>query len=419
MGWRVRPRFAVPGIVSMLFRLILVGVSILAWAVAAWIAGYESTDPSILGRYSPPYFAVVVASIAAASLLTTAHFGPLYKRLYRSRGQLALVILSALASLGLAETAVRLLDPIGISYYEESRRYHLDKVSDEELVFRHAPHTDTVYQGARVQTNEFGFRDRPVGPRAQDEYRILVLGDSVTFGWGVDVEHVFPRLLEVALAKVLERPVRTINTAVGGYNTEQELGMAKRYVDVLKPDLMLLLYVPNDIESVQRPFNPWDRVKLAGKSPPEVVRLLAWNSWTYRLARHAWDYSSVTPDESPNVSAAGWKSSMDSMARLGTFARERGLPLFVFFSHARVTPTTDRLHEGLTVLAGRHEFVLVDTVDWFAGLDRSRYMNSIVDVHPNPLGHRIIADGIAAVLLKPPAVQQLTPEDRAARDPGR
>ena len=67
----------------------------------------------------------------------------------------------SLLSLAGAEAFVRLTDPLGISYYQESRRYMLDKVADEDLYNRHVPNLREVYQGVRVETNEIGLRDRP------------------------------------------------------------------------------------------------------------------------------------------------------------------------------------------------------------------------------------------------------------------
>jgi lysophospholipase L1-like esterase len=48
--------------------------------------------------------------------------------------------------------------------------------------------------------NAQGFRDRErVRPKPSGMYRILVLGDSVTFGFGVQPEESFTRLLEAEL----------------------------------------------------------------------------------------------------------------------------------------------------------------------------------------------------------------------------
>src|SRR5262249_44609828 len=91
---------------------------------------------------------------------------------------------------------------------------------------RLAPGYRGWFAGVPVAINQLGFRDtreyalaKP--PRA---FRILVLGDSVTFGHGSVYEHTYPYLLEQRL-KAWQPDVawQVWNLAVPGYNTSQEL----------------------------------------------------------------------------------------------------------------------------------------------------------------------------------------------------
>jgi hypothetical protein len=91
---------------------------------------------------------------------------------------------SLLLSLGAVELGIRMMDPLGISYYELSGEYQRDKLADEHLVFRHKPSWGKRYGDVLVTYNERGLRDRPILPKGENEYRVLALGDSVTFGWG-------------------------------------------------------------------------------------------------------------------------------------------------------------------------------------------------------------------------------------------
>jgi lysophospholipase L1-like esterase len=401
----------------MVFRAALAALTLLAWATAGWFARHESSAPAVLGRYSAGYLALLLGLLAIAVLLTAAHFAPVYPRLYRQRAGIAAAAVSALGSLLVAELVVRLADPAGISYYEESRRYHLDKVADHELVFRHPPGMDAVYQGVRVRTNDLGFRDRPVGPRVPGELRILVLGDSLTFGWGVAEEDTYPRQLEALLAGMLGRPVRTINTGVGGYNSVQELGVARRHVGRLRPDLLLLLYVANDVDPVQGDFDPAAQLSLAGRSPPEVIQRLVWNSWAWRLARHAWTYRGAGPERALVPGTPGWRASVAAIAGLGDLAQAAGVPLVVVFNRYATGPGTDRLYGELGAAAERHGFRLVDSAPWFAGRPLSGLLNSVVDSHPNALGQRLLAEGMAGVLVTLPLSGRTGPASPPARDP--
>ncbi len=84
--------------------------------------------------------------------------------------------MSLLLSLGAVELGIRMVDPLGISYYELSGENTRDKLADEHLVFRHKPSWEKRYGDVLVIYNERGLRDRPILPKAEGEYRILALG---------------------------------------------------------------------------------------------------------------------------------------------------------------------------------------------------------------------------------------------------
>ena len=79
-----------------------------------------------------------------------------------------------------------------------------------------------AYQGVTISTNALGFRDRELERKQDGELRILLLGDSITFGYGVSAEETYGRKLEAILASRLGRRVRTVNAGIGGFNTVQD-----------------------------------------------------------------------------------------------------------------------------------------------------------------------------------------------------
>jgi len=252
----------------MWFRIFVASWSVAFLALLGWLATHQSSEPRILGRYSSGYSTLLlgIAALATVSLLAQRPF--LYRRLHALRREIILTLSSILISLITVEVAIRMLDPLGVSYFQEASRYHLDKLPDPFLVYKHAPGLQQTYQGVRVSINELGLRDHNLVKKQDGELRILLLGDSVTFGWGVPIEATFGRKLESALALQRGRTVRTVNTGVGSYNTVQEYTVLRTYADIIEPDVVVLLYVNNDIEPNDPPFDPWSQVSLQGKSPP-------------------------------------------------------------------------------------------------------------------------------------------------------
>ena len=399
----------------MWFRIFVASWSVAFLALLGWLATQQSSEPRILGRYSPGYFTLLlgIAALATVSLLAQRPF--LYRRLHTVRRQIILTLSSILISLIIVEVAIRVLDPLGVSYFQEASRYHLDKVPDPILVYKHAPGLQRTYQGVRVFINELGLRDRNLEKKQDGELRILLLGDSVTFGWGVPIEATFGRKLESTLASTLGRPVRTVNTGVGGYNTVQEYAVLRTYADVIEPDVVVLLYVKNDIEPNDPPFDPWSQVSLQGKLPPEAITILLWKSWLYRLGRFAFQYTHSNGPASLDKNARGVKESMDALSAIAAFCREHGINFVTFFYRSKREPLgglSFALFSEIQTIGQTYGFSVADVGSWWADVDMRSVTNSTIDSHPNERGHEILAAGMADFLMthglvnKTPAASQ-------------
>lgn len=104
--------------------------------------------------------------------------------------------------------------------------------------------------GKPVQTNVDGFRDRDFAiPKPADIYRVLVLGDSFTWGWGLDVDETIPKLIEKDLTvQSAASHVEVINASDPGANTVEQLMLLKDKGLKYEPDMILVIYNLNDIE---------------------------------------------------------------------------------------------------------------------------------------------------------------------------
>jgi hypothetical protein len=110
-----------------------------------------------------------------------------------------------------------------------------------------------------VHINSLELRD----PREYDlakkpnTVRILVLGDSVTFGHGSVYEHTYPYLIEQRL-KAWRPDVdwQVWNAAVPGYNTSQELAHLLDVGDRFRPDLVVVGFFDNDLAANQPIASP-------------------------------------------------------------------------------------------------------------------------------------------------------------------
>jgi lysophospholipase L1-like esterase len=121
--------------------------------------------------------------------------------------------------------------------------------------------------------------DVPV-ERGPNDFRVLCLGDSVTFGWGVRYEEAYPTLLAELLREARpKREIHVMNAACSGYTAHQGHEMLRRRGLKYRPDLVMIWFGWNDKAD-------WD-----GMTDAEHARLFArehrlTSIGTYRLLSH-------------------------------------------------------------------------------------------------------------------------------------
>lgn len=104
----------------------------------------------------------------------------------------------------------------------------------------------------RVEINSLGLRGPEVPlEKEPGEVRVLVLGDSLTYGQGVGERDTVPARLEQRLRELEpNRPWRVINAGHRGYSMRQSLGLLAELGERIAPDVVLFLWYWNDLDPV-------------------------------------------------------------------------------------------------------------------------------------------------------------------------
>lgn len=133
---------------------------------------------------------------------------------------------------------------------------------DPELFWRLQPDLrDVIWDFTLVSTNAQGLRHpRDLDPKPAGGFRIVCVGDSVTFGYRVPVIWAerpqaydrdalpYPALLEAHLRRLNpDRDVEAIALAAPGYSSYQGRLWLAREIDRLRPDLVTTLFGWNDV----------------------------------------------------------------------------------------------------------------------------------------------------------------------------
>ncbi len=96
-----------------------------------------------------------------------------------------------------------------------------------------------------VRTNSFGFRDREFARKKTAKTRILAIGDSFTFGYGVEIEQAWPKVLE-ARAKTEGYDLEIANLGRPAGSPRSYAAVAEQAIPLLKPDLVIVAVLQGD-----------------------------------------------------------------------------------------------------------------------------------------------------------------------------
>ncbi len=171
--------------------------------------------------------------------------------------KLLLIPLGIVIALVFAEVVIQLIgDPRDAAHEEflrsmlpHYRLAHLGLLAedpDPRIRFTLRPGFDARIGDDRYRVNQLGLRGGPVPlQKPAGTRRILIVGDSYAFGFGVDEPDTLAARLQDDLRKD-HGDVTVLNMGVPGYQTGQELGRLERDGFRLQPDLVILVYYAND-----------------------------------------------------------------------------------------------------------------------------------------------------------------------------
>jgi lysophospholipase L1-like esterase len=210
-------------------------------------------------------------------------------------GLLLVEALSRLALIGLGpEERERVLFTSPVVWAHEKNPLH---TPDPELFWKPTP----GYSAGEVRINRRGTRGPDfLVPKPTGLFRIVLLGDSVTFGFNVPEELSYARRLESSLRESWSRSsgspreVEVINAGVIGYTSWQGRKLLERSVGSWDSDLVIVLFGYNDHHSSRAS----DRERSLDRGRAMVLGRLARETSTARLferLRRLW-WGSGLPD---------------------------------------------------------------------------------------------------------------------------
>jgi lysophospholipase L1-like esterase len=309
----------------------------------------------------------------------------------RARDLALLVLVSIVTFLVLGELTIRVYLTRRTFYDVEMSRYARTLKIDAEnplIGHLHRPSREVKLMNSTVRINSDGFRDDEHPLAKGRRWRIIFLGDSLTFGWGVEKEQSFEHLLERELDA--RRPTEIINFGTGNYNTVQEVNLFLDKGLRYRPDQTVLFYFINDAEPVpQRSRLPWlGNLRIVTFYWSRVKALLA------RLGASSGfeEYYAALYRGEPE----GWRRSRAALLELQEVCREHDIALQVVLLpelHELVDYTFAREHAQIADFLRASGIPVLDLAPSFANeTNPTSLWVAADDAHPNARAHRLIAN---------------------------
>jgi lysophospholipase L1-like esterase len=310
-------------------------------------------------------------------------------------------ILLVVVSVGLmllsAEAVLRLKNNSMTNYDIEMWRYAKELKApspDPALDFDHVPSRSAILENVEIRLNDKGLRNGPIRPLEPGGRRILLLGGSITLGWGVPQDQTIAAVLEQRLRAAGE-DVQVLNGGVGNYNTERYVSRFFRELTELHPTDIVVQYFLRDAEALPPGGGNW----FLRHSELAVTLWIAFHRLFDREGEQSLvDHYRAVYD--PN--APGFRVMEQKLARLADYAHQHEIRIYLAMTpdvHDLIDYKFGFVHDIMKKIAEQDGYQYVDLLPALQGRSPQELWAMPGDPHPNALGHRVMAGALYQVIL--------------------
>jgi lysophospholipase L1-like esterase len=348
-------------------------------------------------------------------------------------------LVSILLTLLVAELLVRMVIPQNTSFYDYGQfAQRSTLVGQETELLPNA--SNPGYTGVSVETNSVALRDREIVlPKPAGTYRVLTIGDSVTFGYGVELDEIYLKVLESELnAESGGTRFEVINGGLIAGSLSYHYHFLRRSAEELDPDMIVIGLVLNDIKPyaeftldlVQPVFEEEEpglarRINTAMRENSHLYQMVYANLKGILFGLGVLDvnnmlgYNFVALGDATEELEFTWERTFWVLENIFSLAREKGFavalvvfPLEIQLNEAALNEYREKLglrlgdnalngdpQRRLREFAAAQDVPYVDLLPAFRKqqADKLYLRNKAIShdpVHPSPFGHRVAGQAI-------------------------
>tara|TARA_B100000780_G_scaffold128775_1_gene90301 strand:- start:9041 stop:10009 length:969 start_codon:yes stop_codon:yes gene_type:complete len=309
---------------------------------------------------------------------------------------LTIILFSLIFSLILCELALRVTYQFITNYDIEMWKYAKKlkiKSQNNNINHTHINNKSAKLQKVEIKINNLGQRDQYIDNQILKTYNrtFIVLGSSITFGWGVQSKNTFSEILNNYSTRDKKKWL-FVNGGIGNYNTERYVNnYLENWSELEFTDIIIHFFI-NDTELLtSSETNFLFEHTYIGVQIWKLLNILK----SYLNKENINDYYFKLYNEK----SEGFKIAKLNMLKLKKFCDLRNINC-----HLVLMPDLNHfdsnkfifIKEKVKKLATELRFDLIDLYQAFdmQNFNKHSYLNKYNDPHPNALGHKVIADNI-------------------------
>ena len=331
---------------------------------------------------------------------------------------ITVIFLSVLFTLLVLEILLRVVyqfrfHPRKRGFHAVTRLYRLSE--NKDLVYELNPNSELKLEedGIEIKINAFGFRDKNYSLNKGDKKRVIFVGDSLTYGWFINLDETYHKQLEELLHSQ-NYEVDVMGMGIVGYNTVQEYHLIKEKVLKFNPDIIVLQICANDFQRTLgiKKETKGEHYILIPYRDVAIPYVLARSPITHFLMRRSHLYKFINlklellikkwnKNYTPNdYFLMGEEKSFRYLKKIKNFLDEQGIKFCAVIFPSKKTRETYRhasLHKRIgSVLTN----LQVPYIDLYRKFNITRPADIWVDKsHPNGKGNLIAAKALLDFLL--------------------
>ncbi len=255
--------------------------------------------------------------------------------------------------------------------------------------------------------NGHGFRDHEFKPKKDDVFRIMVVGDSLTFGEGVRLEDTYPKVLE-GLLQDQGLSVEVLNLGVNGYDVKDEVALLNSRLNLFFPDMVIWGFFINDISHGS--FDAWARAHRDAFKDTSWSHLVSFVKQRLTRKRKNQEYIDFIKKTYDNPEAFG--EMLGLLGNANTSVKDHGAEML--FANLADLNGLDKsgyafspINERIFTFLAKEGIARIDSTGTLNGHDISQLKVHSTDAHYNAFGHELVAKRLLASVKSRVEVWQL------------